>query len=275
MDFFQLLEKKQSKTAFPSSSEMRFFTDHSGMLADYAMLSSYGKAQKSFDVIRANIIIYALLNKRTLEDAYEKALRISKKNLPAGHDKGEVPLSAEGLEIIAKAREQLPYFEENGKRIYIPIFSRSVNSIYAGDITKLSTRPYTALLRNVDTMIVDPFDTYGDDLFNSYFTKLILIRKDKSSSAYWDYDASSIYIINKQGRLEVLIALFDRGLKKKRPNHMMSRIAPAIDAFYDQDKNSFQKILVDNQLISSKLLYRNKYDERRLSAKMGRKYSLE
>lgn len=275
MDLFQLLEKKQSKTAFQASSEMRFFLDNSGILEDFQMFARFGKAQKSFDVIRANIIIRSIINKRILEDAYEKALRISKKGITNPVEKEDFSLTTEGLEIIAKARESLPYYEEEGNRIYIPILSRSVNKIYSGDITKLSTRPFRSLLRNVDIMLVDPFDTYGAGLFESYFTKLVCIRKEKNSYAYWDYDAASIYIINNEGRLDVSIALFDRGLKKKSPNHMMSRIVPAVDAFYKGDKNEFEKALVDNQLISSRLIYRNKYDERRLSDKFSKKYSKE
>ncbi len=273
MDFFQLLEKKQGKTAFLSSSEMKFFLDNSGILGDFPMFARYGKAQKSFDVIRANIIIRSIINKSVLEDAYDKAIRLARKSNASTGDKNEVILTQEGMELIRKARESLPYFEEGENRIYIPILSRSINKIYAGDITKLSQRPFRSLLRNVDTMVVDPFDMYGDDLFDSYFTKLISIKKTEKSTAFWDYDAACIYIINKQGRLDVSIALFDRSLKAKKPNHMMSRIVPCVEAFYRGDKEEFQKLLVDKQLISSRLLYRNRYDERRLSNHLRRKYS--
>lgn len=273
MDLFALLEKKQSKTAFPRSSEMRFFLDYSGILADYPMFARLSKAQKTFDIIRANIVIRSIINKQTLEDAYEKAVRMSKKESVEAGEKKDIIFTPEALEMIEKVRASLPYLQDGEDRIYIPILPRTFNKIYSGDLSKLSKSPFRALLGNLDAMVIDPFDMYGDALYDSYFTKLVAIRKEKTSTAFWDIDACSIYIVNKQGRIDVTIALFDRGIRHKSPNHMMSRIVPVIDAYYDSTKLEFEKALVDNQLISSRLVYRNRYDERRLSNKLRKKYA--
>ena len=272
MDFFSLLEKKQADTGFDSSSEMRFFLENSGLLADFPMFARYGKAQKSFDIFRANIVIRSIINKQLLDEAYEEALRLAKKE--SSSDTPE--LTAEGLSLIARIKERLPYFQEGDNRIYIPILPRSVNKIYSDDISKLGVRPFKNLLSTIgDAMAIDPFDMYGDDLFQSYFTKLIRIRKDESVSAYWDYDSCSVYIINKQGRLDCRIALFDKALKKKSLNHILERLSPAMDAFFSYDKVAFQKALVDNQLISSRLVYRNRFDEKRLFEKIDAQFDLK
>lgn len=274
MDFFQILAKKQETTSFQSSSEMRFFLDHCGILANYPLYGYLSKAEKSFDVVRANIVIRSIINKIMLDDAYEKAIRLLKNSNPSFNEKEETfSFKGEALELINHVRDKLPYFEEGGHKIYVPILPRIANKIYESDLAMLSKPPYRALLNKADAMFIDPFDMYGDALYDSYFTKLIFLKKTEESSAFYDIDACYIYIVTKHGRLENGIALFDKWLRHPNHNHMMGRLAPVIDAYYQKDKNLFQKQLVDNQLISSSILYRNRYEERRLSSIIRKKYS--
>ena len=42
---------------------------------------------------------------------------------------------------------------------------------------------------------------------------------------------------------------------------MMERILPAVEAYYKNDREGMKKALVENKLISSKLIYKNNYDE--------------
>lgn len=262
MDLFAQMEKQQRRTPFEESTEHRFFLEHSGILADIPYFSKFSRADVPFDIIRANIIIRALQNKAAIENAFIKLYKSSQKDS-----------SEEAVERIvlatAKASEKLPYYQLNDRRIFVPILPKSLNEIYDGDYYKLIEKPYNKLLRKYEAVVVDPFDTYGPELYNSYFTKLIRIGSSGGRVAFYDYDSYSAYVINEEGRLEVKMSFFDKYLKKKNVNHMMERVGPAIDAFFQSDKEKFLEILVEKELISSRFIYKNKYLEEKLNKKLG------
>ena len=249
MDFFTLAKKKQRKTPFNRSSEMRFFLDNNIVLREVSLFSRYAKGGSTFDVIRANIILRALINKETIEKTYFKITGggVLKKDLTIAE-------RARITDAVAKSIASLPYYNDNGSKIFVPIFSRSLNEIYATNFSRLEERPYKDLIKQFEEVSCDPFDTYGDELYNSLFTRLIQLKKTEVGSAYYDYDAWSIYFVNKDGRLEVCLPLFDRYLKNPAPNHMVRKLLPVVDAYYDDDSNKFFNELVVNKLISSTLL---------------------
>ena len=249
MDFFTLAKKKQRKTPFNRSSEMRFFLDNNIVLREVPLFSRYAKGGSTFDVIRANIILRALINKETIEKTYFKITGggLLKKDLTA-MEKMKVS------ENVANAISSLPYYNDNGNKIFVPIFSRSLNEIYSSNFSRLEELPYQDLIKNFEEVSCDPFDTYGDELYNSLFTRLIQLKKTEVGSAYYDYDAWAIYFVNKNGRLEVCLPLFDRYLRNPAPNHMIGKLLPVVDAYYADDRTRFFNELVMNKLISSTLL---------------------
>ncbi|MBP5092294.1 MAG: hypothetical protein J6328_07085 [Bacilli bacterium] len=254
MSLFDQLAKKQRFTGFLSSSQMTFFNQNRVLLDQVPIFARFMKATKPFDVIRANIIIQAILNKKAIEEAYSAKKREDKKG-----SKSKKSLNAYMKGVL----DELTFMELEDGKIYLPIFPISLNRIYSEDYEKLSKAPYEALLHNYEAIVVDPFDTYGADLYNSYFTKLILVEKNKSGSAYYDYDSDAIYFVNKQGRLDTKICLFDKYLVNPNHNHMLKRIAPVVEAYYKDDKKEVKRLLVENKLISSKLIYRIESDESR------------
>lgn len=249
MDFFTLAKKKQRATPFNKSSEMRFFMDNNIILREVPTFSRYAKGGSTFDVIRANIIIRALINKTAIEKAYFKLTEggVLKKDYTF-EDRSKI------MKEVAKSIEGLPYFEEKGKKIYVPIFSRSLNRIYSEEFNRLEERPYKDLIDDFEAVSCDPFDTYGDELYNSLFTRLIQLKKTEKGSAYYDYDAWSIYFVNSAGRLEVSLNLFDRDLMRPAPNHMIDKLIPVVDAYYNEKPDEFFHELVKNRLISSSLV---------------------
>ena len=247
-DIFTFSRKRQRITPFDRSAEMRFYLDNNVILRSIPTLSRYAKASTSFDIVRANIILRGLINKMTIEEAYASVY---------ASDMEEAIMRKEKEEIAEKLSEQivdLPYFDEDGERILIPFFSRSINKIYDKEPWKLQEQPYKALLNEFEAISCDPFDTYGDDLYNSLFTKLIRLKKTKEGSAYYDYDAWCIYFVNKEGRLDAALYLFDRDLKNPAPNHMIEKLLPVVNAYYAGKRDEFYASLVDNRLLSSKLL---------------------
>ena len=266
MELFAKLERKQRFTFFNSGSENRFFIARSGLLSSLPMYQDLVRAQKPFDIIRANIIIRSILNKRKFDEVYLTTARQYRRNGELPHD-GEIAVR----KAIEEAKRGMPYFEMGEERVYIPIFPRSINLIYSRNITRLEEKPLQALLgEGAETLVVDAFDTYGADLFNSYFTNLIKVSEYQGVVAYFDYDSLAIYFVNQQGRLDVNICLFDRQLGKRNMNHMLQRIRPVVDAYFRDDKEELMNTLVQNQLISSSLIYRIKSDETKFFSRLER-----
>jgi len=263
MNLFQTLQKKQKTTSFAHSDEMEFYLQNRVLLNDVSLYSPFLKAQDSFDIIRANIIIRALMNKEIIEKSYRNKIKAEKKS----ND-----LATNLDEFMKSAVSDLPFFKaQNGDRIYVPIFTYNLNKIYSGEYEKLSKVPYLTLLKNFDAATIDPFDYYGPSLFNSYFTKLVLIKEEAEGEAFYDFDAESIYFVNSQGRLDAKLCLFDRSLHHPSHNHMLKRISPVVDAYYKSDRESMLRILVDNKLISSKEIYKISNDEAKFFSKINGK----
>ena len=258
MDFFATLIKKQKTTTFDSSSESHFFLDNSAMLADIPQFKGLMRATAPFDVIRANIILRALQNKELIQNALARIRR-------HGTEEEKAHLS----ETMADFLETLPYLKEGKEKIYVPIFPRSINKLYAGDFAKFDERPYNSLLRGYsESLAIDPFDAYGWALYDSYFTKLILIDKNEKEAVFLDYDSHSLFCINADGRLNARIALFDRYLGKTYTNHLLERVKPVVAAYLAGDRETMIDALVENGLISRKLIFKIYLHERKVFSKI-------
>ena len=246
---FATLARKQRKTSFNASEEMSFFR-HNGFLVD--LTQSFGfliHSDETFDIIRANILVRGILNKTAIESGYQE---IAKALQGREGEEGYHELLKERMQDVMK---DLPVLQKGGQSIYVPIFSEAINRIYAEEFEKLSLPPYNSLLSNYQSVIIDPFDTYGDDLYDSYFTNLVLVKKTAQGSAFYDYDADAIYFVNKQGRLDVKLALFDSKILRPNHNQMMKRIAGVVDAYYEGNEKELEEKLVENKLISSDLIH--------------------
>ena len=116
--------------------------------------------------------------------------------------------------------------------------------------------PYTDLLKSFSGLVIDPFDTYGAELYNTHFTRLVKIASHENATAFFHYDTFTIYVINDQGRLDTKIVLFDRYMKKIVTTHMLERIKPVVEAYFENNVEKFIKSLEENGFISSKLLFK-------------------
>ncbi|MCR5348838.1 MAG: hypothetical protein K6E59_04445 [Bacilli bacterium] len=268
MNLFDTMERKQKFTFFNSGAENRFFLSTSRVLTGFTMYKGMAKAQKPFDIIRANIVIRSLANKKTLDEVYLTTVRNFRKNGELRHD-GEVAVK----KAIAFAKQGMPFLEIGEEKVFVPTYPKSLNRIYDKDILKLEEKPFKPMLGNgSEALCIDPFDTYGWKLFDSYFTNLILVRQAGKTAAFFDYDSLTIYFVNYQGRLDAQICLFDRRIGKRNTNHMMERITPVVDAYFRDDRDALLQNLVQNQLISGSLVYRLSSDEKKHFARIERKF---
>ena len=269
MNLFSSLDRKQKHTDFNAGAETRFFVSHFGMLNTVPSFKSFYHAQEPFEIFRANIILRALINKKEIEDSFYNANRLYKRG-------GELSKAARIAvkKAVDEAKQDMPYMELGKEKIYVPIIGRSLNLVYDTDIFRLEEKLFRTTMQGagLEALIVDPFDTYGMALFDSYFTNLILVKETESSAAFFDYDSLSIYIVNRQGRLDAKIALFDRHIGKRNTNHMMERIVPVVDAYYRDDRDGMLKLMVEKELISSRFLYKFLSDENKHFAKIDKKF---
>lgn len=246
MNLYATLKLEQSTTKFSSSSEAVFFYEHSYLLSGSDSLSRYDKPATPFDIVRGNIIIRSLLNKTAIEKLYREKARELKET-----PKEE---STSLTEYMDSAMSEFPYLLYGGKKIYVPLFPSSLNSLYSNRFEKLFEPPYKRLLTSFEAAIIDPFDYYGFSLYDSYFTKFVIVRKTPKCLACYDYDAEALYFINDEGRLDASVALFDKGIKNPTKTHMVKRIEKVSDFYLKDDRLGFMRSLVENGLISSALM---------------------
>ncbi len=246
MTLFEELETHQRTTPFANSSEALFYNEHSYILSGAEQWAMFLKPLDSFLTIRANILIRALLNKERIEKLYRDKMKEAE--LPK-----EERLSLK--DYMASGMSTLPYLLYKGAKIYVPFFPASLNVLYAKDWKKLSTVPYARLVRDYQAATVDAFDYYGFNLYDSYFTRLVVIRKSPKIMAAYDYDAEALYFINDQGRLDAKICLFDREIKTPVKTHMVKRIEAVADAYLSNSRDKLIQSLVQGNLISSSLMH--------------------
>ncbi len=239
---------KRKKVRLHDSEEYRFYLKNAPTFS--SVLSYYRfslNETNPFRVIQANIILKAMLNKELIES---KVKQYSSEAVGNSDESRDESIKKKIWAILDE--NTAPYFPMEKSRIYVPIFSRSLNLIYNEECSKILEYPYNELIETPQTSCIDLFDAYPVDLYNSPFTSLILIRKDRSSSAFYHCDFETIYIINDQGRLDAEIPLFDRYIGETDQHQIIQRIEKVVEKFYENDELGFVKALHDNDFISKK-----------------------
>lgn len=245
---FDYLEKKQKhRTAFKESDEFEFFIENRYLLRKYPRYSFlFEKEDDDFLVMRANIIISALLNKEVLEKEIVSLSKVLTNDNTLDH-----------IAYINAIKERLldcPYFVYKKEKIYIPILTPAVNYIYLHEPEKLLIAPYNSLIKDFSQILVDPFDVYGTSLFDSPFTRLINVGTNGKIVAFFHYDTNTIYFVNDEGRLDHKIVCFDKYMSRPNYNHMLERIKPVVDAYFNNSRSDLLVTLHENGLISSRVL---------------------
>jgi len=243
MRLLELLKLEQKDKRLNDSEEYRFFLANRHLLTDCNCFLDLYNLEDDFSLVKANIVLKSILNKMAIE---ERLHHLSEKSIrTSGRIKHH--------DIRTKMFEQplnLPYLLDNDAKIYVPIFNRAMNYIYANEPDKLCDFPYKNLTEEFTASIINPFETYHFSLFDSNFTKLIKIASDQTSTAFYHLDFRNILIINAQGGLDLKIALFDRFMKDPDYEGILDRIKPVVEAFFANDRDLMVSQLLDKQLVS-------------------------
>lgn len=234
MKLYEMLEHHANRKRIYESKEYTYFTSHSAVLENYPIFSHYLKVEKPFDLIQANIVIKGVINKLAIENLLkEEPDKIKDK--------------------AAKLREKLVGFRHTGLMVYIPFFLPNHNNIYFKTPEKLLTFPYSQFIDDFDDSIIDGFDFYNYRLYDSEFSTLVYIGEDDTSRAYYHPSIQVLFIINDQGREDVTIYLFDKGLLGEDTENIVKRLMDVVKYYYEGDKVGFIDALFSNNLISEKL----------------------
>lgn len=246
--FDYIASRAKKRKGFEKSEEFRFFLESRHLLTKIPrFVNFYDLENEPFEVMRANIILQAYVNKVKIEEEISNLSQYF--NLANKKDHAQFMKSFN--EIIS----ELPYYQEDKNRIFIPFFTRSLNQLYFNEPEKLLTYPYDGLKDNFKDTVIDPFDTYGSELYNSQFSRLVKVKQVDKETAFFHYDTNTIYFVNEEGRLDASVVLFDRYLRNPNYSHMLERIKPVIDAYFAFDREAFLKELRANGFISSHLLH--------------------
>lgn len=246
--FDYIASRAKRRKGFEKSEEFRFFLDNRHLLTKIPrFVNFYDVENDPFEIMRANIILQAYLNKAKMEEEIRNLSSYINVNNKKNH--------AQFLKSFHEIISEQPYYQEDKNKIFIPFFTRSLNQIYHDEPEKLLVYPYDGLADNFKDTVIDPFDTYGSELYNSQFSRLVKVKQDGKETAFFHYDANTIYFINEEGRLDASVVLFDRYLRRPNYAHMLERIKPVIDAYFAFDREGFIRALRENGFISSHLLH--------------------
>ena len=245
--FDYIASKAKRRKGFEKSEEFHFFLEYRHLLTRFPrFVNFYELDTDTFEIMRANIILYSYLNKVKMEEEVRNLssyIDTNKKN------------HANFVKAFYEIISELPYYQEDKEKVYIPFFTRSLNQIYLKDPEKLLTYPYNGLKENFKDTVIDPFDAYGNELYNSHFSRLVKVRGEDKEIAFFHYDTNTIYFVNDQGRLDASIVLFDRYIRHPNYSHMLTRIKPVVDAYFDFDREALITALHQNGFISNHLLH--------------------
>lgn len=247
---YQLLDqKKKRRTSFEKSEEYSFFLKYRYILdrlPKFAFL--YNSDHNDFDMMRANIIIRSYLNKNVFEKEIQSLEAYQKKNAEVDNELFTKTIRDKTLE--------LPYYQDGKNRVFIAFFTKALNNIYINEPVKFLFEPYNKIRSSFTESIIDPFDTYGYQLYNSSFTRLIMVKENDNhkEAAFFHFDTDTIYFVNNQGRLDAKLVLFDKYIRHPQKTHLLERISDVVDAYFNFDRGRMIELLRNNKFISGKLM---------------------
>ncbi len=260
MRLFELLKTNQKEKRLSDSEEYQFFIAQRHLLIDYNVFLDLYNLEDSFSLVKANIIIRSILNKKAIEE------RLDKYGRDAIVTHGRIHHHDVRIKMLNE-KIDLPSFKENEIDIFVPIFNRAMNYFYAKEPDKLFDYPYDKLIKDFSSSITNPFETYNFSLFDSNFTTLIKLGRDRTSMAFYHLDYRELLFINQQGGLDVKICLFDRFMDQPDHERIIDRLIPVVNAYFDNNRDELVTQLLKQELISKYIVEKwqksHAHDERR------------
>jgi hypothetical protein len=241
-----LLQTWQEKRRFLKSKDGQYFLNQRRRLLRYPAFSDWFFSSTIFSMLQAVIILKSLQQKAQIDDYLYIQAMVSMQT----HGRIKHHLIRE--RFLQDLQFNFHFLDEQ-QSIILPFFNRTMNFIYRQEPDKLFDYPYSRLKEDFSTSIVDAFEHYSWPLFSSNFIHLIPLNVgDKSAQAFYQADARVVLIINKQGRLDVIISLFDRWIKRPNFRDIPNRLLPALTAYFHHDRLGFIQGLQQEGFLSQR-----------------------
>ena len=216
-----------------NSYEQVFYDDNATLF--HVKTSLYNENRSIFDMIKSVAVLRGLLNRDLIRNEVDMFPLVSLAN----------------KNVQSAILMQLPHFDHDGHKIYIPTYSVEANDIFANhlDLLKKEKNEY---LNNNDYDIVNPFTTYGFSLLSSSFTRLIPLDVSKDDvRAFYHDDFETLFFIHKDCTLEAELPLFDEKITRLNQIDLFKRLNKAANSYFNEDTISLFNCLKENGLLSS------------------------
>lgn len=195
--------------------------------------SMYNSNSSIFDLVKSAIVLLSISNKRHFDYLLNN-------------------FSSSQLEYNESLLyKDLKYLIYDDEKIYLPFFSKEINRLFANDLSKLKESKYSDIISNEKKYYINPFSYYKYHIFDSLFTRLILINNIDNIFFFYHIELETLLIIDSYGNLENEFSLFDEKCKKVKEN-IFSRLIN-ISNCYMISSESFLNSLYENKVISNQL----------------------
>lgn len=241
-----LFQSWREKHRYLKSKDGQFFTQQKHRLLKYPSFHKLFSNPSVFSMIKAVIILKGLIQKEQIEtflnDYGQQSMKLY----------GRIKHHWIRDEYLRKMKANYHFQDISDQTIILPFFNRALNFIYHQEPDKLLDYPYNQLEADFTTSVIDGFEQFNWLLFSSNFTSLVpLTQQDRSAKAFFEPYSKTILIINRQGRLDVSISIFDRHLKKPDGTNLPSRIDRALSAYFSGNRDAFIHQCQTEGLLSS------------------------
>ena len=218
---------------YSTSDEEKYFLANIPLFPPY--LNRYRNDSTFFNLLKSIIVLKGLENQK-------KIIGYLNNNKDNFND-----------EEFKNLLSSLPHACINNMNIYIPFYYPSVNYRLENNPTEFYSFPYSHFLKSADIAIINPFETYGYEIFKSFINLKCLNVNDQDCMAFYHEKMETIYIINDLGGLDMQIPLFDEKLKVKDMTNLTERLCVVSKDYLADNKDDFVSHLLSLGLISGSL----------------------
>jgi hypothetical protein len=151
MKFFTLLNRRQAYRSLAKSKEFNFFIKHRSLLLHVNSFRHFFNLEDEFTLVRANILLRGLLNKKRIEEFLSMLGEQSMQQFK------RIKHHWIRDEFTQTFKADF-HFHIDNQIAYLPFFNRAMNYIYAYEPDKLFDYPYQKLIEAIEPGLVDPFE---------------------------------------------------------------------------------------------------------------------
>lgn len=217
--------------------------------------SMYNENRSIFDIIKSCAVLRGLKNRELLNDDY---LQFPQEQLSKHSIQHSLQL-------------QIPFFLKDDIKIFVPTYSKEINKIYSSNPSLLKEESYERYLKDENYDIVNPFITYGFELLDSCFTRLIKLQAEKDNiKVFYHYDFETLFFVDNELNLIGELPIFDEKAKFNDYIHLFEVLNIVSFDYLNNDIYKLFEHLKEFKLLSSSLCDDCIYEETKFNKKRSK-----